>query len=146
MLGFAKLAPRRDAGANFRPNSTRNEDDMSHFYTFIWTHERLPRLTNFCTKTEKSGSGFRFGPWPPASRRSCHEWRPCRSETHFENRHFGTEAGSLKNFGQSELRHNSKDDLFTFVKRFWRTSDWPKIFKELASGVHVMITIFCDFH
>jgi hypothetical protein len=27
------------------------------------------------------------------------------------------EADSLKFLGQSELRHNSKDDLFTVVKR-----------------------------
>jgi hypothetical protein len=46
------------------------------------------------------------------------------------------EAGSLKILGQSELRHNSKDDLFTIcekiVMELWLSYDWPKIFKEPA--------------
>jgi hypothetical protein len=52
-------------------------------------------------------------------------WRRCRGRF-------------FKNFRsvmtQSELCHNSKDDLFTVVKRLWRSSDWPQNFKEPASG------------
>jgi hypothetical protein len=45
-----------------------------------------------------------------------------------------SEAGSLKILGQSELRHISKDDLFTIcekvVTELWLSYYWPKIFKQ----------------
>jgi hypothetical protein len=45
---------------------------------------------------------------------------------------------------QSELRHKSKDDLFTVcekvVTEFWLSYDWPKIFKEPASSPLVSLS------
>jgi hypothetical protein len=56
-----------------------------------------------------------------------------------------SEDGSLKIFGQSELRHNSKDGLFTVVKRLWRSSDWHKILKNRPQLHYLQITCWLFF-